>query len=281
MCKIEERKNCIVIIFDDEYFDFAKNCLASFSNYPDHPVINVFYHGENRDIMRFIDDLNRVERVTIELDIPKYANLNLGHIGSPMIYGRYIIWSSIFDSYDNVLYMDCDSLVLKPFPELFKKEDFFAVYDNARKPLFNESAYQNDEFLSKTFEDNIPHDLVNNLMINSGVLLIPRKYRTELNFSLINWLSDRYSPFIEHSDQSIITIWCYLKNIRISCDYQYNYMVDRINRSGFGNVKLEDAKILHFSYWKPKKNLEELFRKSSSFMLLKDLIRNNSDFLKY
>ncbi|MEP0984913.1 glycosyltransferase [Ekhidna sp.] len=280
MSQSSNRRNCIVIIFDDDFLDYARNCLLSFSNYPDHPEIKVIYQGKDQSIIAFIRDLDSVEQFYVELDTPKYSELNLGHIGSPMIYGRYICWSSLFDEYDKVLYIDCDTLILKPFPELFEKEDFFAVYDNAGKPLFNKTAYQNDVFLSKTEQDNIPVDLVNNLMINSGMLLIPRRYRNKSNFDFLHRLSERYSPFIEHSDQSIITIWCYLQNLKISCDYQYNYMIDRITRPTFGNVKLDDVKLLHFSYWKPKKNLEELLERSPLFVQLEDIIRKNSDFLE-
>lgn len=279
MSKNTTNSNCIVIIFDDAYFEFARNCLLSFSNYPDHPVIKALYHGENSRVATFIQGLNNVDLVDAELDMDKYSRLNLGHIGSPMIYGRYIIWSSLFDAYDKVLYMDCDTLVLKPFPELFEKDEFFALYDNAGKFLFNELAYQNDEFLSRATEDGIAPDVVNRLMINSGLLLVPKKYRTPANFDLINQLSDRYSPFIEHSDQSIISIWMYLNNLRISCEYEYNFMIDRITRPTLGNVRLDEAKILHFSYWKPNKNIESLFKKNDWFVLLKELIQENSDFI--
>lgn len=278
MSAINKHKNCIVIIFDDSYFEFGKNCLLSFRNYPEHPTIKVIYQGKDHAVLNFLSGLENVDLVDEKIDMSSYHNLNLGHIGSPIIYGRYVIWSSLFDEYDKVLYLDCDTLVLKPFPELFEKEDFFATYDNAGKPLFNRSAYQDKEFLSCTRADDIPHDLVNHMMINSGVLLVPRKYRTKKNFEWIHLLSTRYTRFIEHSDQSIISIWLYLQKIRISCDYRYNFMIDRITRPSFGNIQLEEVKILHFSYWKPDKNLGELLKKGSSLMLLKELIHNNSEF---
>ncbi|MBL6445747.1 hypothetical protein JMN32_05470 [Fulvivirga sp. 29W222] len=280
MSTSSDKRNCIVIIFDDQYFDFARNCLKSFSNFPDHPMIKVIYQGNDTNISKFIDELDNTERIDINLDMSKLSNLNLGHIGSPMIYVRYVIWSSLFDDYDKVLYIDCDSLIIKPFPELFEHDDFFTLYDNADKPLFNESAYKNEEFITKTQEDNLPHDLLNRMMINSGVLLVPKRYRTAENFRLLNELSQRYSKFIEHSDQSIITIWCYLNDIKISCDYRYNFMIDRITRPSFSNIKLEDAKLLHFSYWKPNKNIGELFQRGPMFRQLKALIEQNSDFFK-
>ena len=47
--------HCIFMTFDDNYFKYVKVCLNSIqSNYPDHPLILVYYTGNDDSINSFI-----------------------------------------------------------------------------------------------------------------------------------------------------------------------------------------------------------------------------------
>ena len=54
-----------------------------------------------------------------------------------MIFVRFVLWTELFDDYDNVMYLDCNTITFKPFPELFEKNEFFCEVDNPNEGLIN------------------------------------------------------------------------------------------------------------------------------------------------
>lgn len=255
-------KNCIFLSFDDLYFNYAKACINSIkSNFPNHPLILAHYLGNNQNILDFLNETERLSRINHCLVQSKNDDFNLEHLGLPYSYNRkyhrFILWEDYFNQYDTIVYIDCDTLVLKPFPELFKLNEFFVVSDNSTESVFR-SDCDNRKLKSFTKEDSIDLDEIDNHLVNSGLLVIPKTYRTKEYRNQLWGLVHRYNEFTYFADQSIITLWMYLNQIPISKDYRYNFLIHFIGRPHILRVDIESIKIIHFALWKPNKNFIQL-----------------------
>ena len=81
-----------------------------------------------------------------------------------MIYFRFILWSNLIDEYDNVVYLDCDTIILKPFPKVFELNDFFAISDNSEQ--FNQGIFSAEEKDNKSLLALLRKDNIKFLTIN-------------------------------------------------------------------------------------------------------------------
>ncbi|MFM7852926.1 MAG: glycosyltransferase, partial [Flammeovirgaceae bacterium] len=245
--------------FDDSYFKYAKPCLTSLkSNYPNHPPVKVLYNGNSKEVLLFIDSLPNVEMMNFEPDWKQFDNLEHEHVGSPMIYARFLLWSPDFDEFDNVVYMDCDTIVLQPFEEITTIGDFFCVSDNSEEGIFL-SNYLNDPQLKGLLADQgLDLDKINVEMVNSGFFVLPKKFRTAHYREQLWSISQRYNQYIHHGDQSVISIWCHLNKFPLSTRFEYNFQTRHIFTDVVMKIQRHQIKILHYSYWKPLKNFEEL-----------------------
>ncbi len=263
-------KNCIFLSFDDIFFKYAKVCLNSLKrNYPDHPMVLVYYEGSDSQVFSFINDLEKVDLLDIAYPSEKFKNLNLGVIGSIMTYSRFLLWEEYFNRFDTIVYLDCDTVILKPFPELFKHNHLFAVSDFSNTKAFN-TELDTYDLKKLTLEDGIDLGQIN--MINAGVLAIPKSYRKKEHFSQIWSLTKRYNKYANHSDQSILTLWILLNKMPISNECKYNFQIGFITRSMFNEINVKDIKILHYAFWKPEKNIDFLKEK----ILLANKFINNA-----
>lgn len=254
-------ENCIFLTFDDVYYNYARICLNSFeANYPDHPSIKIIYTGKDDEIRKSLSARHNVEVMDYELDMNQFDKLNLGLLTSHMIYARFVLWTELFDKFNKVLYLDCDTIVLKPFPEVFERDDFFAISDNTIQKVFldNETISPSPTFLAALEKDRMNLDEVNNKMINSGFFLLPKKYRTQVHLAQIWNIIATYNDYIQYSDQSIISIWMHLNGIKSSDLYQYNFQTQFILKDTLQLLGADNIKIMHYSGWKPDKNFQHL-----------------------
>jgi lipopolysaccharide biosynthesis glycosyltransferase len=256
--------NCIFTAFDDKYFIYARAWLTSLAeNYPDHPPVKIIYVGKNEGVKDFCSSLPNVSILDYPLDPHEFEGLNLGVVGSPMIYVRLVLWTRLFDEYDSIVYMDCDTVVLKPFPEVFLFDDFFCVSDNSKEEVILQQASSDAELMSYLETDKIVLEELNRSMLNSGFFVLPKKYRTRENLDQLWGISRKYNKFMKHSDQSILSIWCYINRLSISNAYEYNFQTHFIFSAVIHSISMDSIKIIHYSYWKPRRNFEQLLLPAS------------------
>jgi|688.fasta_scaffold426406_2 lipopolysaccharide biosynthesis glycosyltransferase len=218
--------NAIFLTFNDNYFRYAKNCLNSIEeNYPNHPVIIVQYSGENEEILQYLNTRTLLRVLQNKSSILNLKDINEGIIPSKEIFSRYILWTDMFDEYDAILYLDCDTVVLKPLDELFNSKNFFSVYDFSPTgvTLFKKKFHKDTYLKNLMVKDNFLLDLNDYKMMNSGVFLLPKKYRTKEQFDKLWALTERYSAYTAFGDQAAITLWCYSNEIKFSTKIEYNF----------------------------------------------------------
>jgi lipopolysaccharide biosynthesis glycosyltransferase len=276
------KNNAIFLTFDDGYQLLGMACIQSIKyRYPEHPVILVLFTGQDEGT---ICSLKKIDNVIL-LDEKKYLfsadGFSSGPVGSPAVYNRYILWSDLFPEYDDILYLDSDVLVLLPLDDIFKHDDFFSVANNCSYYTVRifKPEYENDERLHKLLNSyHIEYPYEPNDMINSGVMVIPKKYRNEENFNQLINITRDFSEFLGFEDQSAISLWMKIHGIQPYFDYEYNYQTAFLFKNENENI-LNEIHILHFSTHKPftsdfrrwdfvqgrTKQLEQLF---ASFVVL-------------
>lgn len=246
-------KNCIFISFDDNYYEYAKVCINSIkANYPEHPLVMVYYMGSDSKVVHYLDSIDNLQIVKDNFHSSKYNYLNMG-VGSSVMHGKFFLWEEYFQQFDNIVYLDCDVVVLKPFPELFDTNDFFAVSDFSDENIFDPKSNQQElEALAKT--DNIELKEIDTYMINGGVMAVPKRFRSVKYHRQIWYLIKRYNNYTSHYNQSIISLWTYLNKISISRDIYYNFQIHHVVGPIAEFAEIDSIKILHYSQWKQKKN---------------------------
>ena len=276
------KNNAIFVTFDDGYQLLGMACIQSIKiRYPEHPVILVLFTGNDEAVK---NSLLSMENVLL-LDKDKYSfsadGFSSGPVGSPAVYNRYILWSELFAEYDDILYLDSDVLVLDSLEALFSFDDFFSVANNCSyftvrvfKPEF-----ENDTNLANLLcSYDLDYPTEPNDMINSGVMLIPKKYRNNENFHQLIKITKDFSDYLGFEDQSAISIWMKMHGIKPYHYYSYNYQTAFLHQNDNPNI-LNEIHILHFSTHKPftsafrrwdfvqgrTKELEQLF---ASFLVL-------------
>jgi|GEM_PF-1217750 len=253
--------HAIFLVFDDAYSRQATACLKSIeANYPGHPRILACYDGSDPAVLAFLDAVENLERVPYEQDDARLPGIHLGVVNSPKVFHRYLLWSEKFDAYDAILHLDVDTLVLKPLDALFETDEFFAVSDHSNTPayrVFRAGLEQDQQLLAMLAEDGLPFPGGQDDMINAGVFVIPRRYRTRAQYDKLWELTRRYNSYLLFADQSAISLWCHLNGIRIATDYRFNFQAwffysDHFFYDGFFGpaFSVDDIHVLHFSSWK-------------------------------
>lgn len=248
------KNNAIFLTFDDGYQLLGMACIRSIQQrYPEHPVILVLFNGEDENVLAELQQMPRVKL----LDPVKYAfnaeGFSSGPVGSPAVYNRYILWSDLFDEYDDILYVDSDVLVLAPLDELFSLNGFFSVANNCSYYTVRifDPEYENHPGLHKLLREyQLDYPYEPNDMINSGVMVIPKQYRNAENFNQLVQITRDFSPYLGFEDQSAISIWMKLHDIEPYFCYEYNYQTAFLNKNSNTNI-LNEIAILHFSTHKP------------------------------
>jgi lipopolysaccharide biosynthesis glycosyltransferase len=266
-----ESKNCIFLTFDDVYYKYARICLNSLAaNYPEHPPVKVLYSGKSPEIIAALSEMPKVEVLSHELDVNQFASLNICQLGSAMVYARFILWTDLLDQFDKILYLDCDTIILKPFPELFEREGFFAVSDNGFEKVFDRTKLTNPELLAALEKDGLNLESVNEYMANSGFFIIPREYRTKEHLSQLWSITNTYNDYFAFADQSAISIWMYMNSIPLSEEYQYNFQTQFLFKDTLQIMGADNVKVMHYSGWKPDKNFHELLVPANYIFSIRD-----------
>lgn len=244
-------KNCIFYVANDAYFGLLKCSINSLGNYENHPEIFVFYRGDNCDNIQWLSDRG-VVRIDTEYDLSEFDGFDLGVMSSKMCYTKLLMWSNLFGDYDNVIYLDCDTIVLGSLDEVALKNEFFAVSDGSdTETVFFEKYLGDSGLINLSYRCGFDLLDLNKSMINSGFMVVPKRLRSKEYYSLLLDIAKDFSRYGKYADQSVISIWAYMLGIKGSHDYNYNFQTHFIFTSKILSSDFRRIKVIHFSQWKP------------------------------
>lgn len=248
--------NAIFIVTDKNYFKYTRACINSIKvNWPNHPEIIISYKTDKIEEEDF--NFLRKNKITIKTYYSESGEFSLGPVNNDIIYQKFELWNDpYFDNFDNILHLDSDVLVLKPLDDLMKTDEFYIVSNVEKVPHIN--VFGN--IVSKELYDLCNEYYIddNIQMVNAGVFVIPKKYRSEMYCDKLFELGRTFNDHIKYADQSIISIWCNFFNIPISpilfnnfqstlssiCCYDWRL----INILHFSGIKPDDEKYLNWNW---------------------------------
>jgi len=258
--------NAIFIALDDHHWQYFMHCYNSLvDNYPNHPKLLVHYSGWRKERITWLSYREDI-KLYLKRDLPKEFSYSWYHeeVPSKMVYYKYLLWTSGYDEYDNILHLDADTIVLSPLDALFESKEFFVVKNNIP---FKEVRVLSD---TKSFQETIVQKLNfhgikypnHDDMVNAGVFLIPKAYRNKHYLDSLLKITNDFGPFLVYADQSALSLWCLANNITPSSDYQYNFQMPLFDKffrprykkpldiGNYFSLKkdiLKSVKVIHFS----------------------------------
>jgi len=243
--------DAIFLAFDDTYSLYARACLNSLrANYHSYPQLVVYYNGVNPEILSFVSSFERLTLVTAG-ELPQIdETFRLGEVNAEAVYFKYLCWDQRFADYRNVLYLDVDTLVLKPLTALFEQNSFYAApnHDSTSSVrILNQASLHEPGLVTLLAQDGLtlPNEMDD--MCNAGVLLIPAEYRTRKQYELLLDITHRYNKYLQYADQSAISLWCKLNSIEFSRNFGFNFQAVHFGSEVLSSTQFEDISILHFS----------------------------------
>ena len=240
------KKHAIFISADRKFFEILKICLSSIQRYyPQHPEIIVchtdFLWSDQQMLQETCTNIIFISNTLSQNEIWPIMS-HLTDVDPRVFYARFMLWKEkIFTPYDTILHLDADILVLQDLSALFEEDEFFMVQEAYK---WNDQIFKNfDDFdlKQKLYENNIS---VKNIAGNAGVFLLPKKCRTQKHYQELMNILFVYQNDIKWADQSVINIWAYKYNFKLSENYDYNFqhriLID-------GNMTMDQIKIVHFN----------------------------------
>jgi lipopolysaccharide biosynthesis glycosyltransferase len=255
--------NAIFLAFDDKHWHYFIHLYNSLQeNYPDHPTLLVHYNGWDYFKTSWLSkrpDIRLYSSTKLPIDLISHWYHDA--VPSKMVYYKYLLWTEDYDEFDNILHIDADTLILSPLDELFEKNEFFVIKNNIpfkEVRILPESKTYNDIRDKKLQKHDIrlpEHDD----MINAGVFVIPRKYRTMDHLKTLIDITNDFGHLLVYADQSALSLWCMKNDITPNEDYQYNFQIplfDKFFKPRYKSIGsylslkkdiLNKIKIVHFS----------------------------------
>lgn len=210
----------VLFASDDNYAPLLTIAMFSFlkSNVDEFSSINVFVLDDgisekNKDrisksLSEFDYNLTYIRTKKISEMEFKVSSFERNNIASLTTYSRLFISSLLPDTIDKILYLDCDSLIVDSFKELWDEDlsDYYcgAVLDCGNTAVINRLGFKKDESY-----------------YNAGVLLINlKKWREEnIEDKFIEFMINNQGRFYQH-DQGVINET--FKNKIKTIDPKYN-----------------------------------------------------------
>lgn len=250
-------KNAVFLITNYSYLSYTIACLNSIERFL--RGCDIYIYCEDKESYRCLRLLHRYILLS-NMKVKGLVNYKV-HKDVPffIVYYKYLLFTDIFDDYENVLYLDSDVIVNKDITSfVFNTKDFFVVKNN----FYSKEVRILNPF-SKVLLDSIGLSIknYNNIkdMINAGVMLVPKKYRNSYYYESLIDITNKLADFLEYGDQSALSLWCLRHNIKVSEDYGYNYQMPVYNKwfmPRYKNIKfyffynknvVNDISIIHYS----------------------------------
>jgi lipopolysaccharide biosynthesis glycosyltransferase len=160
------------------------------------------------------------------------------------------MWTDAFTDYDKLIHLDADTAVLKPLDFMFEADEFFGVSYNF-DTLINPEMASDPQLVKLLEEDKIPYPDQQLKMMNAGVFMIPKRYRTPTQLQLLKEITLKYDRYNRFADQGAISLWCQKNNISFNDLYQYNFS-GFFYTAFFEGFDYSNIHIFHFAAeWKP------------------------------
>jgi hypothetical protein len=156
-------------------------------------------------------------------------------LNASIMYARLLIWSRVFDDYDQLLYMDCDQIVVDALDPLFAMGSFTIIADYAPETILTTGA-STEPGPSWLAEINSA------TMANAGVFCVDRSWRTPEQTRLLESLCRQFHDRLRWGDQSLINLWMIHNRLRPRADLRFNCQV----QLGKNHVAFPTAAIYHF-----------------------------------
>lgn len=230
----------------NEYVKYAIAFLNSIKiNYPNHPKILFHYLDSlSPENVKIIEKYKDVEIIKVKLE-EEELGYGWDKDENPRWHDTYVklrCFSENYSQYDKLLYLDIDTLVLKPLEELFNFNEFIIVNDCGVLNFFRTEEVEK-------IKDKIKEDGLNTYFPrtgNAGCFLVPKKYRTKFNHNQIIYLLNRYRKELMVADQSLINMWMAKNSIESKDWYKFNCQIRMLTNTEC-NIKLQDVHLLHYS----------------------------------
>lgn len=260
--------HAIVVTLRANYLPVLAVFLNSMErSYPAHPEIVVCQKGFSPAEIRFLE--TRYARVRC-IDLTTHTFLKgpamLGRINYDVdpFYARFLIWTELFDGYDNVLYLDIDAFVTGSLEPLFSSREFLCFEESYLGPnpvFFNET---DPVLLQRLREDGLTMPATSG---NAGVMLIPRRYRTPEQLGTLHRLMERYRKYLVWGDQTLINLWMAANGIRPTKDYRFNFQVRLLQQKREAEA-YRSVCFFHMNGWNHLDCVEHLVRTAFFFFFL-------------
>lgn len=221
--------NAIFLAFDDKHWHYFIHLYNSLQeNYPNHPVLLVHYSGWDclkSDWLSKRSDIKLFHNTKLTVNIITHWYHDA--IPSKMVYFKYLLWTSNYDEYDNILHLDVDTLVLSSLDKLFETKDFFVVRNNI--PFKEVRVLPNSKFGDDIIDKKLMvHGIrfpEHNDMVNAGIFVIPKKYRNKGQLKTLIDITNDFGKYLVYADQSALSLWCLKNKIIPNEEYQYNFQI--------------------------------------------------------
>lgn len=242
-------KNCIFLIADLKFYRQISICLRSIvKNYPHHPDIIICpmdMSEKQKSSLSAICPCIFLDSELSSADFwPLMESLSDKTINPLSFWSRFLIWKSpLFLDYDYVLYLDSDTVIIKPLDDIFE-QDFYI-----EKDLYN---WDNGVFFDID-NNQLKHLLIHDglelskVIANAWVFCVSRQFRTGDEFNDLLAIKNTYKNFIRYADQSVLNLWILKKNIKIYSKNVFNFQYAPLLRKNyFSDIAL--AHIIHFNW---------------------------------
>jgi lipopolysaccharide biosynthesis glycosyltransferase len=238
-----------------------------------------FYDGNRKPIKQFLQTVKNLKIIPYDETFQDLRGVNLGRINSKKVYFRYILWTTFFDDYDSIIHLDADTIVLGPLEDLLFREDFFCVADFTLgfDRLFDFKFRNDKKLIKRLSDDSLSTDPCSLQMMNAGIFVIQKKYRTTEQFDRLWHFTKRYNAYSQFADQAAISLWCYHNKIPFSLEIEYNFQIPfLLNSTVFINIiakknfSVDRLKIMHYTWWKTESAFYKSFIECAKFITTLD-----------
>lgn len=252
----QSSQDAILIVFNTAYFRYARALFESIkANYPDHPDLLVYYEGDNPEVLSYLEAQRSFVPVSLSRYRREFGGLPAGPIGHPIVYARFYAFAEDFAHYRNIVYLDADTVVLKPLDHLLAMDGFVVGHNFRRSAshlnepfgVFQPTPCESQTLCTLLAEDGLPVDPLRLPMVQAGVMKIPRSFRMRNAVAEMHEIGLRYGPYLRLADQSLVSIWCRLNGI----EPQYLSALSFRSRDLESLEEISRAYIVHFDKYKP------------------------------
>ncbi len=241
-------RNVILIAATSDYFNILIVFLRSLKkNWPHHPDVILYQQSFSSAQLEALKEYPRISPINMnEEDFAVGPSLmHKDTLKSKVFYSSLCVFTDKFKDYDKVLYLDVDTVILKPLDQLFE-EDEFIIFQEAHPGEHQMFYYHNDpSLLALLTADGI--NSTPETSGNTGVLMVPKKDRTKQNYDECADIIKRYSKYLALCDQSVFNIWMLKHGIQHRKEYAYNFQIVQLMYQGPPLKEYGKAKIFHFN----------------------------------